>query len=83
MDISCPTPSPTGFWLGRPKVSSVIVGHPTPYLESFICLFLLFKVYVHNATVGLHQSYHPRLFVKCCYMFCNVYLMFKGVGIIF
>ena len=35
-DISCPTPSPTGFWLGRPRVSPVITGYPTLCLESFI-----------------------------------------------
>ena len=78
-----PTPSPTSFWLGRPRVSPVIIGYPTPYLESFICLFLLFRVYVHGAAAGLHQSYHPHSFVKCCYMFCNIYLMFKGVDITF
>ena len=38
---------------------------------------------MHGVAVGLHQSYHPHSFVKCCYMFCNVYLMFKGVAIIF
>ena len=82
--ISCPTPSPTIFWLGRPRVSPVIIGYPTPYLESLICLFLLFKVYVRGAVAGLHQTYyHPHSFVKCCYTFCNVYLMFKGVDIIF
>ena len=36
-----------------------------------------------GATAGLHQSYHPCSFVKCCYMFCNVYLMIKGADIIF
>ena len=64
-------------------VFPVIIGYPTLYLESFICLFLLFRVYVRGAVVGLHQSYHPHSFVKCCYMFYNMYLMFKGVDIIF
>ena len=36
-----------------------------------------------GAATGLHQSYHPHSFVKCCYMFCNIYLMFKGADIIF
>ena len=82
-DISCPKPSPTGFWLGCPRVSSVITGYPTPYLESFICLFLLFRVYMRGAAAGLHQSYHPHSFVKRCYMCCNVYLMFKGANIMY
>ena len=82
-DISYPTLSTIGFWLGRPRASPVIIGYPTPYLESFICLFLLLRVYVRGAAVGLHQSYRPRSFVKCCYVFQNVYLMFKGVDIIF
>ena len=71
-DISCPKPSPTGFWLGHRRVSPVRIGYPTPYPESFIC-----------ATTGLHQSYHPHSFVKFCYMFCNVNLVFKGDDIIF
>ena len=85
VDISCPTPSPTDFWLGQPRVSLVKTVFLTPHLESFICLFLVFRVYVHGAAAGLHQSYHPHSFVKCstCYMFCNVYLMFKGVDVIF
>ena len=82
-DISCPAPSPTGFWLGCSRVSPVITSYPTPYLESSICLFLLFRVYVRGATAELHQSYYPHSIVKCCYMFCNVYLMFKGVDITF
>ena len=53
------------------------------YLESFICVVLLFRVYVRGAAVGLHQSYHPNPFVKCYYVFYNIYLMFKGVDIIF
>ena len=71
------------FLVRRPRVSPVIIGYPTRYLEYFICLFLLFKVYVRGAAAGLHQSYHPHSFVKCCYMFCNVYLMSKGVDTIF
>ena len=35
-----------------------------------------------GAAAGLHQSYHTHSFVKCCYMFCNIYLMFKGVNIL-
>ena len=81
-DISCPTPSPTGFWLGLPRDLKFQLD-PTPYLESFICLFLLFRVYLRGAAAGLHQSYHPHSFVKCCYMFCSVKLMCKGVDIIF
>ena len=64
-------------------VSPVIIGYPTPYLEIVICLFLLFRVYVRGVAAGLHQSYHPHSFVKCCYIFCSDYLMFKGVDIIF
>ena len=86
-DFSCPTPSPTGFFFGggggRPRVSPVKIGHLLPYLESFISLFLMFKVFVRGGAVGLHQSYHPHSFVKCCYMFCSVYLMIKGVDIVF
>ena len=37
---------------------------------------------MRGVTTGLHQSYHPHSFVECCYMFCNVYLMFKGADII-
>ena len=51
-------------------------------LWSFIGLFLLFRVYVPSAATGLHQSYHSHSFVKCCYMFCSVYMMFKGADII-
>ena len=37
-----------------------------------------------GAAAGLHQTFHPHSFVKCCYyMFCNVYFMFKGADIIF
>ena len=38
---------------------------------------------MRGATAGLHQSYLPQSFVKCCYVFCSVYLMFKGADIIF
>ena len=38
---------------------------------------------MHGAAAGLHQSCHPHSFVKCCHMFCNVYLMIKGADIIF
>ena len=38
---------------------------------------------MRSAAAGLHQNYHPNSFVKCCYMFCSVYLMLKGVDIIF
>ena len=34
---------------------------------------------MRGAAAGLHQSYHPQSFVKCCYMFYNVYMMFKDV----
>ena len=37
----------------------VIIGYPKPYLESFIFIFLLFRVYVRGAAAGLQQSYHP------------------------
>ena len=59
-DISCPAPSPTNFWLGCQRVSSVIIGYTTPYIESFICLFLLIRVYVHGVAAGLLQSYYPH-----------------------
>ena len=58
-DISCPTVSPTGFWLGHRRVSPVITSYPIPCLEYFICLFLFFRVYVRGAVAGLHQSCHP------------------------
>ena len=38
---------------------------------------------MRGAMAGLHQSYLPQSFVKCCYVFCSVYLMFKGADIIF
>ena len=38
---------------------------------------------MHGVAVGLHQSFHPHSFVKCCCMFYNIYLMFKGVDIKF
>ena len=38
---------------------------------------------MHHVTAGLHQSYYPHPFVKCCHMFCNIYLMFKSVDFIF
>ena len=66
-DISCPTPSLTSRKLGHPRVTTVIIGYPTPYLESSICLFLLFRVYVRSAMVRLHQNCHPHPFVKCCF----------------
>ena len=53
--------------LGRLRVFPVIIGSPKLYLESSICLFLSFRVYVRGAAERLHQSYHPRPFVKCCY----------------
>ena len=37
---------------------------------------------MRGVATGLHQSCHPHPFVKCCYIFCNIYLMFKGVDII-
>ena len=68
---------------GRPSLSPITIGYPTPYVEFFICLFLLFMVYVRGVAAGLHQSYHPHSFVKCCSIFCSIYLMFKGVDVIF
>ena len=38
---------------------------------------------MRGAAAGLHQCYHLHSFVKCCYIFYNVYLMFKGADIVF
>ena len=63
--FAAPHLSPTGYWLGYQRESLILIGYPTPYFESSICLFLLFRVYMRGAEVELHQSYHPHPFVKC------------------
>ena len=56
--LAAPHDLPPIFWLGRPRVFLIITSYPTPYLESFICLFMLFRVYVRGPATRLHQSYH-------------------------
>ena len=73
-------PSPTGFWLGRPRVYPAITSYPTtlPWI-----LHLSLSIVCAQCRGGTALSYHPHSFVKCCHMFCNVYFMFEGANSIF